>query len=143
MDWEACHMRKGWENWVCSALRKESLGDTLSSRSSISRVATKKMKIPFLQGVTRKRQEVTGTNWAHSGHTLIRHKRKMFCNENKEPLKQSPKERWWIPQHWIFLRLSRTGCRAILSIWCLCQERLDQMIPEIPSILVFYDSVKN
>jgi len=23
-------MRKGWDNWVCSALRKEGLGDTLS-----------------------------------------------------------------------------------------------------------------
>lgn len=87
------------------------------------------------QGVTRNRQEVMGTSWAHSAHSVIRHKRRMVCNENNEPLKYSLKERCWIPQHWMFLRLSRTGSCAILSIWCLCQERLDQIILEIPSII--------
>lgn len=32
--WETCHMRKVWENWACSALRKEVLGDTSLSCSS-------------------------------------------------------------------------------------------------------------
>lgn len=45
----SCHMGEGWENWFCSALRKEGLGETLSSCSCIQRVATKKRDIPFLQ----------------------------------------------------------------------------------------------
>lgn len=27
--WEICHVRKGWKNWLCSALRKESLEETI------------------------------------------------------------------------------------------------------------------
>ncbi|KAK4812701.1 hypothetical protein QYF61_013726 [Mycteria americana] len=49
--------------------------------------------------------------------------------------------KWWIPQHWTLLRFSWTGCWAILSRPCFCQERLDQMILEVPSNLVFYDSM--
>jgi len=33
-----------------------------------------------------------------------------------------------------------TGCWAILSRLCFCQERLGQMIFEVPSNLVFYDN---
>ena len=45
-------------------------------------------------------------------------------------------------QHWTLLRFSWTGCWATLSRPCFCQERLDQMILEVPSNLVFYDSMK-
>ena len=34
-DWEACHMKKAWENWVCAALTKEGLGESVSPCSSI------------------------------------------------------------------------------------------------------------
>ncbi|GAB0204370.1 hypothetical protein GRJ2_002902600 [Grus japonensis] len=49
--------------------------------------------------------------------------------------------KWWIPQHWALLRFSWTGCWAILSRSCFCHERLEQMIFEVPSNLVFYDSM--
>ena len=49
--------------------------------------------------------------------------------------------KWWIPQYWTLLRFSWTGCWAILSRPCFCQERLDQIIVEVPSNLVFYDSI--
>ncbi|KAK4810664.1 LOW QUALITY PROTEIN: hypothetical protein QYF61_007464 [Mycteria americana] len=39
------------------------------------------------------------------------------------------------------LRFGWTGCWAILPRPCFCQERLDQMILEVPSNLVFYDSM--
>ena len=34
-DWEACRLKKGWENWICLALTKEGLRETLSPCSSI------------------------------------------------------------------------------------------------------------
>ncbi|KAK4827475.1 hypothetical protein QYF61_018711, partial [Mycteria americana] len=43
--------------------------------------------------------------------------------------------KWWIHQHWTLLRFGWTGCWDILSRSCFCQERLDQMILEVPSIL--------
>lgn len=48
--------------------------------------------------------------------------------------------KWWIPQCWILLRLSQMGW-AILSRLRFHRERLDQMILDIPSKLVFYDSM--
>jgi len=48
----------------------------------------------------------------------------------------------WIPQTGTLLRFSWTGCWAVLSRPCFCQETLDQMILEFPSSLVFYDSMK-
>ena len=40
---------------------------------------------------------------------------------------------------WTLLRFSWTGCWAILSRLCFFQERLDQMMLEVPSKLIFYD----
>ena len=43
----------------------------------------------------------------------------------------------WIPQYWTLLRSGG----AILSRRCFCHEKLDQMMLEVPSNLVFYDSM--
>jgi len=39
-------------------------------------------------------------------------------------------------EHWTLLRFGWTRCWAILSRPCFCQERLDQMILEVPSYLL-------
>jgi len=52
----------------------------------------------------------------------------------------SPRK-WWIPQHWTLLGFGWTGCWATLSRQGFCQERLEQMILEVSSSLVFDDSM--
>lgn len=81
----SCHIREGWENWFCSALRKEGLEETLSSCSCIQRVATKKREIPFLWGVAWKWCRVMVQVTLEE--ILIGQKRKFFHNESNQPLK--------------------------------------------------------
>lgn len=53
---------------------------------------------------------------------------------------------WWIPQLWMFLRFSCTGCWATLTRPWFFQERLDHRIIEATPNLVFYgcmELVKN
>lgn len=50
--------------------------------------------------------------------------------------------KWWI-SYCTLLQSSCTGCWAILYRPCFCQERLDQVILEVPSNLVFYSSVNS
>lgn len=50
--------------------------------------------------------------------------------------------KWWIPQHWTRIRSGWTGCWAILPTPCFCQERLDQLILEVPSNLGFYELLR-
>lgn len=92
-DWEACHVRKGSKNWLCSALRKEALWETLSTCFSMWSVLMKKIETPFLRGVTWKRKEVMV--WIILEETTIRQKRKHFHRIISAG-------RWQIPQHGCF-----------------------------------------
>ena len=67
----AMHMRIGWENWVCSALRKGGLEGISSPRTSTYGVVTKKMETPFSQGVTWRGQGGmdTSCSWGDSDWT--------------------------------------------------------------------------
>lgn len=93
----------------------------------------------LLQGVTLKRQGVMGASY--SGEILMGHKRKIFLHEKIIHLNNPPRKVVDSPKLTL-LRLSWTGCWAILfRLWC-CQERLGQMILVVPFNLVFYDSIR-
>jgi len=47
--------------------------------------------------------------------------------------------KWWIPQYWTLQGFGWTGFWAILSRLGFCRGRLDRMILEVPSNLVFCD----
>lgn len=57
-------MRKGSKNWICSALRKESLGESESSCTTIYRVATKNDGDFFFSGSNLEK------TWGN-GHKLL------------------------------------------------------------------------
>lgn len=83
-DWEAYHMKKGWQNLVCSDLTKQGLGKMLAPYSSTQRVATKNVETPFFSWhhVEKKRD---------NGYKLLLLRsqldtRRIFHNENNQPL---------------------------------------------------------
>lgn len=132
-------MWAGWENCVCSVLRKESIGETLSSCSTIYRVATRKMEIPFF---TRNHKQTRGYGYKLLlGRFWLDRKRKKNCQLKQSALGIIFAGKWWIPQGWIILIFSRTDYWAIFSGLRFCQERLYWMILEVPSNLVFYYSI--
>jgi len=94
---------------------------------------------PFLQGVRWKRQGVIGIgySWGDSDWT----QEENFSQGEQSDIGIISPGKWWVPKHWTLLRFGWTGCWAILSRPCFCRERLDQMILELPSNLVFYDSM--
>lgn len=65
----------------------------------------------------------------------IRHKRKISTVRRISP------GNWWSLQHGTLLRFKWTGYWAIISKPWFPPKKLDQMISEVPSNLVLYDSV--
>lgn len=99
---------------------------------------TKKMKPLFLWGVTCKLWGITVQ--VNSGKIPNRHM-KIFHNYNKSVIGKISSGNRRILQHWTHLSFTWTGCLATLSRLCFWQEKLDEMLIEFPSKLVFCDSV--
>lgn len=96
------------------------------------------METPFFQGITWKRQEAMGTNhsWGHSNWT----------QEEKFSREQSAIGTILQGKVLNFQTLGTSkiwhkGCWVTLSRLCFFQGRLDQVILEVLSTLVLWDSV--
>lgn len=119
-------MRKSSKNWVCSTLRKESLGECLSSCTTISRLAEKKMEISFSQLATWKRHRVIVK--VTSGEILIGCKLTFFTMRTINHWDNVPREVVYCPgvrffkiclDRLLLSCLDHIFARKIRTRWCM------------------------
>lgn len=133
-DWEAGHTRKGRENWVYSALRKEDLGKTLPP--VFKGWLERRWRLTFYKESCGKDED---NEYISPEEMLIGCKRNIFYTENNQPL-ESLQGSGKFPNvgH---LKFVWTGCWNALSGPCFCQKRFDQVVLQVhfqPAILWFY-----